>query len=72
MRSMWSDDGDSMTDEELTAQIALLEQEMRQEWCVTLIWQELDKLRREQDRRRLLAGLNGPPALLGLRILPHG
>ncbi len=56
------------TDDELAAMIAFHEQEMRAEWCVTLIWQELDVLRREQDRRALLAALDGPPSLVGIRV----
>ncbi len=56
------------TDDELSAMIEFNEQEMRTEWCVTLIWQELDVLRREQDRRALLKAINGPPALVGVRV----
>ncbi len=57
-----------MTDDDLAALVAFREDELKTEWCATLIRQDLDELRREQNRRALVQAVNGPASLHGVRI----
>ena len=43
-----------LTDSELAALLEFREEEMRREWCITLILPEVQALRHEQERRAIL------------------